>query len=102
MTRRRAIADPMPVYVDRAANRFGRMVMCHMIADTRAELFSMAERLALKPEWYQVASFPHFDLSKTKRAKAIALGAVELNRRQFGDRMKTIRAAPSWPREWLG
>lgn len=37
----------MPVYIDKEQNRMGRMIMCHMIADTPAELFAMADALGL-------------------------------------------------------
>lgn len=94
----------MPVYVDKSENGFGRMVMCHMIADTPAELTAMALRIGVALRWFQYrSSTPHFDIAKSKKALAIAAGAIELERRPFVDAMRRIRA--TWPRRedgcWL-
>jgi hypothetical protein len=76
----------MPVYVGVSMWEFRNMIMCHMVADTRAELDEMARELGLKPEWVQlpkretgVGSLVHYDISKTKRAQAVALGAIPLD-----------------------
>ena len=69
----------MTIYVDDYEGKFGRMVMCHMMSDTSlAELHSFARRLGLKRDWFQNGSAPHYDLCKSKRKKAIELGAKEL------------------------
>ena len=67
------------VYVDNVFIKFGRMKMCHMIADTEEELHEMAAKLGLKRSWFQDKSIPHYDVSKGKRAKAIKLGAIEVS-----------------------
>lgn len=86
----------MPVYVDRSRNPFGRMVMCHLIADTPAELRDMAARIGVQLKWFQSrASTPHFDVALAKRRLAVAAGAVELDRREFVAVMKRIRQ--TWP-----
>lgn len=86
----------MSVYVDTSANPFGRMVMCHMMADTPDELRNMANRIGVALRWFQgSASAPHFDIAKSKRELAVAAGAVELDRRAFVAMMKRVRA--SWP-----
>lgn len=65
---------------------FRGMIMCHMVADTRAELEEMARALNLKPEWVQepkretgVGSLVHYDIAKSKRHRAIQLGAIPLD-----------------------
>lgn len=84
------------IYVDKSAHGFGRMVMCHMIADTPEELRAMAEKIGVAARWFQASSsMPHFDVCKSKRAAALEAGAVELDRRAFVDAMKRIRG--SWP-----
>lgn len=75
----------MAVYVDPAQHPYGRMIMCHMWADTEEELHEMARKLGLRRSWYQTppkASWNHYDVSKGKRAEAIRLGAIETD--QYG------------------
>jgi len=74
----------MAVYVDESKHPFGRMIMCHMIADTIAELHEMADRIGVHRKWFQSRSaVPHYDICKSKRAKAVSLGAVELTSREL-------------------
>lgn len=96
--------DAVSVYVDNARLPFGNMVMCHMLADTPAELKAMAEKIGVQLRWFQYkASAPHFDICLSKRKRAIEAGAVELlDRQAFCDKMAEVRA--SWPRDgkrWL-
>lgn len=71
----------MTVYVDDMRARYGRMIMCHMIADTEAELHAMADRIGVARRWHQG---DHYDIALSKRAAAIAAGAVEITQRQCG------------------
>ncbi len=76
----------MTVYVDDMRARFGRMVMCHMGADTLDELLVMADRIGVARKWLQQppkASWVHFDIALSKRALAIAAGAVEITAREM-------------------
>lgn len=78
----------MPVYVDdmeadfKPEHRPGRTyVMCHMIADTEAELHAMADKIGVARRWYQG---DHYDITKSKRVLAVAAGAREITQRQLG------------------
>lgn len=73
----------MTVYVDDVRHPFGRMIMCHMWADTLDELMAMADRIGVARKWLQQppkASWLHFDISLGMKAKAIAAGAVLTDR----------------------
>jgi hypothetical protein len=83
----------MAVYVDGERNRFGRMVMCHMFADSLAELHAMADAIGMDRDWFQPLSFPHYDVSLSRRAVAVEKGAVEVDRRTGYEIRKRVRAA---------
>ena len=83
----------MTVYVDGERNRFGRMVMCHMWADTFAELHKMARAIGMDRAWFQPLSFPHYDVSLSRRARAVELGAVEVGRHEGVAIRKRLREA---------
>jgi len=71
------------VYVDAAVWSYGRMTMCHMLADQTEELHEMADRIGIARCWFQNARYPHYDICKTKRAMAVRFGAREIGRREF-------------------
>lgn len=84
----------MTVYVDDAELAYGRMKMCHMLADNRAELFAMADRIGVARRWYQgfeKASCPHFDIAKSKRDLAIKAGAIVVGRSALVNIMSRIK-----------
>ena len=83
----------MSVYVDGERNRFGRMIMCHMFADSLAELHDMAAAIGMDRDWFQPLSFPHYDVSLSRRAVAVSKGAVEVDRRGGYEIRKRVRAA---------
>ena len=81
----------MTVYVDDVRHQVGRMVMCHLWADSEAELLAMVDRIGVDRKWIQGhptlshgkhrdASWVHFDISLGMKAKAIAAGAVLTDR----------------------
>jgi len=84
----------LSVYVDRAINQYGRMMMCHMTADTLDELHAMADAIGIRRKWFQAdASLPHYDICKSKRALAIANGAREIDWRELAAMIKRYRVS---------
>lgn len=79
----------MAVYVDDMEASFGRMIMCHMIADTPEELLEMADRIGVRRKWIQYPGTfkEHFDIAKGKRALAIGYGAIEISMFELVDRI---------------
>ena len=71
----------MAVYVDNMEAGFGRMVMCHMIADTTEELLDMADQIGVQRKWIQKAGkyTEHFDVCLSKRKEAVKAGAIEVS-----------------------
>ncbi|MCJ2107903.1 DUF4031 domain-containing protein [Methylobacterium sp. E-041] len=78
----------MSVYVDQPIFPFGRMMMCHLWADSLDELLAMVDRIGVHRKWIQGhptlsfgkhrnASWVHFDIAKGKRIRAIEAGAIE-------------------------
>lgn len=91
----------MMVYVDdmhlTPMGKFGRMKMCHMIADTTEELLNMADLIGVDQKWLQHSGDPkeHFDISMGKRKLAVAAGAVEITMSQTGKKIREKRSALS-------
>ena len=83
----------MAVYVD-ALRDYGwwRGPSCHLIADSVDELMEFAVAMGLRREWFQPKSTPHFDLTADARATAVAMGAIELDRRGLIRKVREIRA----------
>ncbi|TAN14492.1 MAG: DUF4031 domain-containing protein [Rhizobiaceae bacterium] len=81
----------MTVYVDDVRHAFGRMVMCHLWADTLDELLAMVDAIGVQRKWIQGhptlsfgkhrhASWVHFDISLGKKDLALRQGAVLTDR----------------------
>jgi hypothetical protein len=70
--------------------------MCHMIADTTAELVGMAETIGVKRKWIQYAGTTkeHFDICWTKRKLAVNAGAIEISMRELMLRQKAKGELP--------
>lgn len=83
------------VIVDDMKAPFGRMVMCHMMADTTEELLEMADKIGVDRKWIQRPGQlgEHFDICKSKRALAIANGAQEVTTQGVMDLMRRKREA---------
>lgn len=79
----------MSVYVDSMNYPYGRMIMCHMLADTEQELHSMADKIGVKRKWFQSkSSYPHYDICLSKKKLAIKFGAVEKSTKEIIQMMK--------------
>lgn len=85
----------MAVYVDDMQAPYRRMIMCHMVADTHDELVAMADRIGVARRWIQKPGTPseHFDICQTKRALAVANGAVQITMRELGEIINRKRKA---------
>lgn len=69
----------MTIYVDDVRHAYGRMKMCHLWADTDAELHEMARKIGVARRWFQgppKSRWNHYDICISKKKQAIALGAV--------------------------
>ncbi len=89
----------MTVYVDDMRAPFGRLIMCHLIADTSEELHAMARTIGVDPRWIQRESThrEHYDICLTKRALAVEAGAREITIREVArilNEKRTRRPAP--------
>lgn len=99
----------MAVYVDDMRARYGRLIMCHMIADSDGELHAMADKIGVSRRWWQSpekTSGSHYDIALSKRAQAVAAGAIEITWRQCGAMNMRRRLAgelgdPGTAEEWL-
>lgn len=83
----------MTVYVDDMRAPFGRMIMCHMTADTEEELLAMARKIGVAVKWHQYPGThkSHFDICLSKRALAVAAGAKEVTQREDAIRRLNLR-----------
>ena len=72
-------------YVDDMRAPFGRLVMCHMIADSTEELQAMADRIGVARRWIQKAGTwaEHYDICLSKRSLAVEHGAVEITSKEL-------------------
>lgn len=79
----------MTVYVDdvfipakvKNGTRFVTAKWCHMMADSREELDAMADKIGLQRSWIQSPGTwkEHYDVTESRRAAAVAAGAVEVD-----------------------
>lgn len=98
----------MAVYVDDMRAGFGRLILCHMIADTSFELVTLAAAVGLDVRHIQHpgTAREHFDVSLGKRAELVRLGAREITWRQCGAMTRRRRREGTLGRpedavEWL-
>jgi hypothetical protein len=66
---------------------------CHLLADTREELHSMADDLGIPRRFFQDHPWRwHHDLPAHLRIRAVELGACEMTLREVGALLKARRA----------
>lgn len=63
--------------------KVGRLIMCHMAADTEAELHAMADLIGVDRRHHQQTALSHYDICLASKAKAIAAGAVLVTTREM-------------------
>lgn len=95
----------IPATVGRTRSRW-----CHLTADTQEELHAFAARVGMRREWFQTCKRRcgregdpcihwHYDLTTSRRARAVSLGAVEIDMNVMGEilrgRRAVLRAAES-------
>lgn len=75
----------MAVYIDDFNAPFGRMRMCHMVADTTEELLAMCDKIGVQKKWIQYPGTynEHFDICLSKKKKAIEAGAIAWGMRDY-------------------
>lgn len=76
------------VYIDNFNAPFGRMKMCHMVADTTDELLKMVDSIGVQRKWIQYPGTynEHFDICISKKKIAIEkFGAKEITSRQYAE-----------------
>lgn len=98
----------MTVYVDDMKAGYGRMVMCHMLADTDEELHALADLIGVARKWHQAPPKhdSHYDIALSKRALAVRNGAQEITLRQaaamnFRRRVTGELGEPEGAVEWM-
>ncbi|MBB5546634.1 DUF4031 domain-containing protein [Paraburkholderia fungorum] len=91
----------MAIYVDALESwgwkMRGREVRsCHMFTDSLdlEELHVFAERIGMRRMWFQLHKVaPHYDLTASRRAAALLLGAIEVDRREASGIWRARREA---------
>jgi len=78
------------------ARRHGNQ-WCHLLCDENLdELHAFAKSIGLKREYFQRSVVPHYDLTPSKRAKAVKAGAVEKSHLD----LNSLKRA--WMKRWHG
>ena len=85
------IGESMAVYVDKEQHPYGRMIMCHMVADTTNELHAMANKIGVARRWFQGKRTPHYDICLAKRRLALQYGAVQCGRNKVAELVMRYR-----------
>ncbi len=76
-----------PMFVTVPNERWPYMSACHLFTDgDEKELLTFAVGMGLELSWFQHRkTLPHFDLTRGMRAKALRLGAIPIEGREYGE-----------------
>jgi len=86
------------IWVDELKDRGWRLGQSsHLMADTVDELVGMARRIGLRDGWLQDhPRLPHYDVTASRRAAAVRLGAMEVTDREAILRARARNADLHW------
>lgn len=82
----------MTVYVDQSIYKKpnGKVLYCHMIADTLVELHEFATKIEISSAWFHSGRFKHYDLNPVNRLAAVDAGAVEITSKEMVTLLKKL------------
>lgn len=88
------------IYVDNSKIYIGRSICCHMFADTEDELHKAAAAIGLGRFAYTRGEvLAHYNVCWSKRKKAVALGAAQVDQHWLRERIaKAMEAHRGYPR----
>jgi hypothetical protein len=93
--------DPMMEHGGSSTFRWKRS--CHMYADTLDELHAMARTVGMRRAWFQdKETLPHYDLVGTRRALAVAAGAIEHTCEQMVQFSRSLRGLSELQKSLFG
>lgn len=87
----------MAVYIDNMNHPYGRMRMCHMVADSTEELLEMADKIGVNRKWIQAAGTyrEHFDICMSKKKIAVEkYGAKSITMKELAQIIYSRKNAP--------
>jgi hypothetical protein len=98
------LVDPVTEYPAAITRGLPGRRWCHMVSDTsEEELHAFAASIGCKRAWFQAPPRhrAHYDLTPSRRARAVALGAVEVTSRELVQRTydSLLRRSVMQPRE---
>lgn len=64
---------------------------CHMFADSEEELHEFANKIGMKPQWFQNKKLPHYDLTVKRRQLALSMGAIEVDSNWVKQRLRDFQ-----------
>ncbi|MEE4156199.1 DUF4031 domain-containing protein [Pseudomonas viridiflava] len=83
----------MAVYVDAEGIKWRGREWSHLVADSLDELHAFADKLGLRRSWFQSKTlYPHYDVTKSVRTRALAMGAHGADREKIVSCAKRMRS----------